>query len=271
MRDTTNLKSRIKGLLGIILSVCTLVSMSGMSVYADGYGVLASDETIETTVIRSGESISGASGGAVSVTIDGEKQKGDQDAGTTYETTYYFYNYTIPGDETATKYYLGKVESRIENVDLSSKKGSDWSSSLLRKISYTQVYPYDIKFDMNGGVGDPQYQRNLMGGLNVSLENVNTIRDGYTFLGWATTASATTAQYTAGGTFKYSPSQNGETVTLYAVWDQDPLNGGSIGGAGTYKLNSGDYSYDGSFSIGDGFTYTGGRFYVPTAGTYTFR
>ena len=48
------------------------------------------------------------------------------------------------------------------------------------------------------------------------LSNTKPTRNGYTFLGWSTKSSATTAQYQPGETI--SP---GKSITLYAVWRQN--------------------------------------------------
>lgn len=71
---------------------------------------------------------------------------------------------------------------------------------------------YTVAFDANGGTGAPaaqtkQYTQSLI------LSSTAPTRDLYDFLGWATQASATTAEYQAGGTF----TANADTV-LYAVW-----------------------------------------------------
>lgn len=72
-----------------------------------------------------------------------------------------------------------------------------------------------VYFDANGGSGGPSTFWHWQGS-SVTLPTDQPTRDGYTFVGWATSASATTAQYQPGGTY-YLP----ETVTLYAVWGQD--------------------------------------------------
>ena len=61
-------------------------------------------------------------------------------------------------------------------------------------------------------------------------------RTGYTFLGWATTSGATTATYRPNGTIEdtiFTPTAEGQNVTLYAVWQvitykitvEEPVNG----------------------------------------------
>ena len=81
--------------------------------------------------------------------------------------------------------------------------------TLLKTIS---VRRYTIKYDANGGEGAPTQQIKFHN-KNLTLQTGKPTREGYNFLGWAETASATTAQYQPGGTF----TKNADT-TLYAVW-----------------------------------------------------
>ena len=74
---------------------------------------------------------------------------------------------------------------------------------------------YTITYDANGGSGAPPAQI-ITYGTNVTLSGTKPTRDGYTFKGWATSASATTAQYVAGGSYMLASD-----VTLYAVWEKD--------------------------------------------------
>lgn len=72
---------------------------------------------------------------------------------------------------------------------------------------------YEVKYDANGGGNTPASQTKTE---NVTLILTSTIptRYGYTFRGWATSSSATSAIYQAGGSYTAN-----ESVTLYAVWE----------------------------------------------------
>lgn len=72
---------------------------------------------------------------------------------------------------------------------------------------------YSVKFNANGGTGAPANQTKTYG-TTLKLSSVAPTRDRYRFLGWSTSASATTATYTAGGDYI-----NNSAVTLYAVWE----------------------------------------------------
>lgn len=72
-----------------------------------------------------------------------------------------------------------------------------------------------VSYDANGGTGAPALQ---LKNYNESIVLSTTVpsRKGYVFKGWATEASATVAQYAAGGEYN-----NNANVELYAVWECD--------------------------------------------------
>ena len=71
---------------------------------------------------------------------------------------------------------------------------------------------YTITFNANGGTGGPTTQTKYYT-KTLTLSTSKPTRTNYNFLGWATSSSATTAQYQSGGSF----TTNAKT-TLYAVW-----------------------------------------------------
>jgi len=72
---------------------------------------------------------------------------------------------------------------------------------------------YIISYDANGGENTPEDQEKEFGVSLIITSQVPT-RDGYTFLGWATTNDAVEAEYHAGENFELD-----KTTTLYAVWE----------------------------------------------------
>lgn len=72
---------------------------------------------------------------------------------------------------------------------------------------------YSVKYNANGGTGAPANQTKTHG-VTLVLSNAKPTRTNYTFKGWATSASATTATYAAGASYK-----NNAAATLYAVWE----------------------------------------------------
>lgn len=71
---------------------------------------------------------------------------------------------------------------------------------------------YSVKYNANGGTGAPSAQTKTYG-VTLKLATVTPTRDRYEFLGWGTSASATTVTYSAGGNYTANSA-----VTLYAVW-----------------------------------------------------
>ena len=71
---------------------------------------------------------------------------------------------------------------------------------------------YTVSYNANGGSGAPGNQTKTWGS-NLTLSSTKPIKSGYNFLGWGTSASATSASYQPGGTYS---SNSG--ITLYAVW-----------------------------------------------------
>ena len=71
---------------------------------------------------------------------------------------------------------------------------------------------YQVKYDANGGTEAPSAQE-VMDFDSFDIASKSPIRDGYTFLGWATSSTATSATYQPGDSFKPN-----DDITLYAVW-----------------------------------------------------
>jgi len=74
---------------------------------------------------------------------------------------------------------------------------------------------YTITYNANGGTNAPAAQSATVG-QPTTLSAIKPTRQGHTFLGWSTSASATAAQYAAGA--KYTGKAN---VTLFAVWREN--------------------------------------------------
>lgn len=72
---------------------------------------------------------------------------------------------------------------------------------------------YAVKYNANGGSGAPSNQTKTYN-VTLKLSSTKPTRSGYNFLGWATSASAKTATYVAGGNYTANSA-----ATLYAVWE----------------------------------------------------
>lgn len=98
---------------------------------------------------------------------------------------------------------------------------------------------YSIKFDGNGAdSGSMNIIEGILYGNDQALTKNDFARKGYKFLGWSTDKNANDKDYADEATVNSLSSTDGETITLYAIWDEDTFfvtlntNGGTI--------NSGD-------------------------------
>lgn len=108
---------------------------------------------------------------------------------------------------TATIGYSGNVA--VYRVASGIKYGGPWNTS----GSTTLSDPFcSISYDANGGSGAPSSQ-SVCKGASATLSSITPTRANHEFLGWATSSSATTATYSAGGSITISSS-----TVLYAVW-----------------------------------------------------
>jgi uncharacterized repeat protein (TIGR02543 family) len=93
----------------------------------------------------------------------------------------------------------------------------DWYNSNVSRTLYAvwqknAPTSYTVSFDANGGSGAPSSQTKTKD-VTLTLSSTKPTRSGYTFLGWATSAGATSASYQPGGSYTANAS-----ITLYAVW-----------------------------------------------------
>ena len=96
--------------------------------------------------------------------------------------------------------------------------------SISKSITVTRD-KYTVTYNANGGTGVPDNQTKYHG-MSLTLKSTKPTRDGYTFVGWNTSSTATTSKYAAGATY----SGNAD-ATLYAIWKKSVTL--------TYDLNDG--------------------------------
>lgn len=96
---------------------------------------------------------------------------------------------------------------------VSYKAGASYTTNAKATLyAVWKANTYTIKYNVNGGSGTVANQTKTHG-VTLVLSKTVPNRTNYTFLGWSTSSTATTATYTAGGNF----TTNANT-TLYAVW-----------------------------------------------------
>lgn len=141
-----------------------------------------------------------ASSGGSSATLNAFGTKATSGSGSFTGT------YSISGNGSASK----TVTVTFKNFN------TDNGDSATKSVSFTVTVPawtsYSIKYNANGGSGAPSAQTKWKD-QTLTLSSTKPTRTGYTFLGWSTSSSATSATYSAGGSYTANSA-----ATLYAVW-----------------------------------------------------
>lgn len=114
-----------------------------------------------------------------------------------------------------------------------------------------QIITYSIIYDANGGTGAPVSQTKNYGST-LTLSPVEPTRTNYNFLGWSTNKSATSATYSAGGSYTANAA-----AIFYAVWKLAYVKpritnmsitrcdvDGNLSDSGTYALLNFTYATD---------------------------
>ena len=114
-----------------------------------------------------------------------------------------------------------------------------------------QIITYSIIYDANGGTGAPASQTKNYGST-LTLSSVIPTRTNYNFLGWSPNKSATSATYSAGGSYTTNSS-----AIFYAVWKLAYVKpritnmsitrcdvDGNLSDSGTYALLNFTYATD---------------------------
>ena len=99
--------------------------------------------------------------------------------------------------------------------------GQAWLRSNNKNYTLYAVWDdtYTITYNANSGSGAPSAQTyHYASSGTINLSTTRPTRSGYTFLGWALSASATKAAYQPGQAWSKSNARN---YTLYAVWKRD--------------------------------------------------
>lgn len=123
--------------------------------------------------------------------------------GHNYSGSYYYSAHPHEEYQKCTRCNAGKKTGNTKKVDGCS-------------ICYP-IVTFTITYNANGGTGAPSPQTKESGKA-LTLSSVKPTRQDYTFLGWATSSGASSAQYNAGSSFTVDAN-----TTLYAVWRKDEV------------------------------------------------
>lgn len=98
---------------------------------------------------------------------------------------------------------------------VSYKAGANYTTNAAVKFyAVWKANTYTVSYNANGGTGAPASQTKTHG-VALTLSSTKPTRENYTFKGWGTIASATTASYAAGASYTANSA-----VTLYAIWER---------------------------------------------------
>ena len=136
----------------------------------------------------------------------------------------------------------------------------DAPSKTIYAVWKQNTYTYTLTYDANGGSGAPDKQEvkdSTDASMNFTVSSTKPSRDGYTFLGWATTKDATTSD--VGETV--TVTKDAPSKTIYAVWKQNTYtvkfesNGGST--VADQKVNYNDKATKPTNPTRSGYTFDG--------------
>lgn len=114
--------------------------------------------------------------------------------------------YSISGNGSATK------TVSVVFTNFNTDNGDSATKTVSFSVSVPAWTSYKITFNANGGSGAPGSQTKWKD-QTLKLSTTKPTRTGYSFLGWSTSSSATSATYSAGGNYTANSA-----ATLYAVW-----------------------------------------------------
>lgn len=108
--------------------------------------------------------------------------------------------------------FLGWSTSKTATSATYSAGGSYTANAAATLYAVWKANTYAVKYNANGGTGAPGNQTKTYG-VTLTLSSVKPTRSKYNFLGWGTSASATTVAYNPGGSYTANAG-----ITLYAIW-----------------------------------------------------
>lgn len=203
-----------------------------MRVYVYVDGALAAQDDFNLTTVGATRTVSAAGGSVVSECTTYYDQYADRFVDyrlTAIPAAGYKFTRAV-GVYTTTSYSEEFPDSTPDNYDrtFSSTSSECFDSFAAEMFSsmYWNTYTFAVSvyfesetqygalaYDANGGQGAPAAQTFVIG-APVTLSNTKPTRNGYQFLGWATSAQGQ-AVYARGGTYTFNAS-----LRIYAAWRQ---------------------------------------------------
>lgn len=213
-------------------TICTVTCTAGINVPTSGY---TTHRSFRATAYISGTTYS-ASGTRADQQYKGVNTTGIATKSQQFTRTHSAYTVNYHG-------YLATPSSGSVSSSSTTSYGT---------VSIPAKPSYSVTYNANGGTGAPGASTKWYG-ETLTLSSTRPTRTGYSFLGWSTSSTATTATYAAGGSYTANAA-----ASLYAVWKPDTyaVTYNSNGGSGTIADDTKTYAVNMTLSDGTGFTRT---------------
>ena len=125
----------------------------------------------------------------------------------------YYFDYD--GGTTKSQTFNKTTSAQTKTLSISYTCGSDSARTASVTITIPALAKYTTTYNANNGTsGSVTSQTHYYGQAFTVSASANPTRQGYNFLGWSTSSTATTPTYTAGNSYTVNASE-----TWYAVWE----------------------------------------------------
>ena len=112
-------------------------------------------------------------------------------------------------------------------------------------IVVTDGSELSLIYSANGGTGAPVDTQTYSPKATAVISSEEPVREGYTFLGWAANASASEAEYQAGGSITFTA----DNIVLYAVWKSNNYSVEYNGNGGTGTMEKSTFEYGTAYRL----------------------
>ena len=115
----------------------------------------------------------------------------------------------------------GESYSDPDNYVVTDEAVKDKEENAIVGTLYAQWEPiqYTVKYDPNGGTGHMDDQTPLNFNQDYNLDPNTYVREGYSWVGWNTSADKSGQDYVDKEGFRNLTTKDGDTVTMYAQWE----------------------------------------------------
>ncbi len=134
--------------------------------------------------------------------------------------------------------------STIQNGNVEYSSGANYTDNVNTTLyAVWNAIEYSIKYNGNGGSGEMS-DTTFVYDKTIELSENTFEKTGYNFLGWATDSSATVTNYTNKQSVTNLTSVDGETITLYAVWEANTYTVQYNSNGGSGEMLGTEFVYD---------------------------